>query len=96
MNEYTEAAEEVQTIVNEMVEGEWGETMSYKAFIASVYDELNVKISLDEFKMVLTELNQKGLITLGRCDMAYAFDRTLIERSEIKDSISEFHLIYAS
>ena len=95
MSDYTEAAKEVQELVNEMVDGEWGERFGDKVFISSVFEEINVKMNLDTFKTILVELNRMGLIRLSRCDMAYAFNRETVLKSETKHMSSTFHFISA-
>lgn len=69
---------------------------SPKVYIDRIWNKLppGLSDSREDFNQKLFQANQKGLIQLSRLDLVGAEPRKdLIDRSEIKDRIGEYHLV---
>lgn len=68
-------------------------TFGPKVFISAVWEELDRRVSMEQFRTLLVELNRQMLITLSRADMAYALDQRHVQASEFTHMTSQFHFI---
>jgi hypothetical protein len=66
-----------------------------KVFVSALWDRVGdeLGISLAEFKRWLVAQHQAGALRLARADLVAAMDPELVERSEIRDRIAEFHFV---
>lgn len=72
--------------------GRYGER---KVFIAALHDRVvdRLRLSPDEFKRLLIDMNRRRLITLARADLVAAMPADLLRRSEISDRGADFHFV---
>ena len=77
------SAAEIDAAAKHMAREGKGWCGGVKVFISDVYEALNLKMSLREFKAALPAMQQSGAISMSRADLVEAMDPEKVAASEV-------------